>query len=199
MDGELLIGFSEWVMNNAGCYADRVLGEFNELSNGRTSLEDVDSALIDAGYKRGNSIEFDQVWEYYEPGIKDFMSSQPQQSKQTGSSNASPLQMDYTASKNPTASTQSKSNDKDHASTEEGDSAALDINEVSSVEGKEHDAISKVALSAPPLFMDVCTKSSCCNMQNSFTFTNSSASEDQSSLEQYQYDYYWGSSFGEFC
>ena len=66
MDGELLLGFSEWVMNNAGCYADRVLGEFNELSNGRTTLEDVDSALTDAGYKRGNSIEFDQVWEYYE-------------------------------------------------------------------------------------------------------------------------------------
>jgi len=160
MDGELLMGFSEWVMNNAGCYADRVLGEFNELSNGRTSLEDVDSALTDAGYKRGNSIQFDQVWEYYEPGTKDFMSLQPQQSKQTGSSNASPQQM-------------------------------------GSVEGKEHDAISKVALSAPPLFMDVCTKSSCCNMQNAFTFVNSS--EDQSSLEQYQYDYYWGSSFGEFC
>lgn len=61
MDGELLMGFSEWVMNNSGCYADRVLGEFNELSNGRTSLEDVDSALTDAGYKRGNSIQFDQV------------------------------------------------------------------------------------------------------------------------------------------
>lgn len=85
-------------------------------------------------------------------------------------------------------------------SKQTGSSMDRTASKVSSVEaGEEHDAISKVALSAPPLFMDVCTKSSCCNMQNSFTFTNSSASEDQSSLEQYQYDYYWGSSFGEFC
>ena len=50
-DGALLVAFSEWVKKNGGCYADKVVGEFNVLSEGRVSGEEANTALSTAGYK----------------------------------------------------------------------------------------------------------------------------------------------------
>lgn len=65
-DGDLLVAFSEWVeKNHEVCYADMVIGEFNELSEGRVSGADASTALTRVGYKLLDTKEgFDWMWEY---------------------------------------------------------------------------------------------------------------------------------------
>lgn len=64
LDGELLKSFTEWVnkSKSEGCYADRIIGEFNELSVGRVSGEEVDEVLSAVGYKVTQK-GFDWKWE----------------------------------------------------------------------------------------------------------------------------------------
>lgn len=64
-DGELLVAFSKWVMKkNWTCYADTVLGEFHELSQGRVGGDKVNLALRNVGYEEADRADFDQVWKY---------------------------------------------------------------------------------------------------------------------------------------
>lgn len=65
MDGELLIGFAEWVAShNNKCYAETVTGEFNNLSNGRVGREDANQALMKVGYKIEQTRGVNTIWKY---------------------------------------------------------------------------------------------------------------------------------------
>ena len=64
LDGDLLVAFSKWMKEANGCRADRVIGEFNELSEGMTGFELVNEELISAGYSRGVKGGFDRIWTF---------------------------------------------------------------------------------------------------------------------------------------
>jgi len=65
MDGELLVAYSAWVeRHNRTCFADQVIGEFNVLSEGRTSFGVANETLSRAGYKFVGTSGDDSVWSF---------------------------------------------------------------------------------------------------------------------------------------
>ncbi|KAL7533643.1 hypothetical protein ACHAWF_004569 [Thalassiosira exigua] len=63
LDGELLLGYADWVRDHGGrCYADTIQGEFLG-SQSRTPPQDVDAAVVPLGYRTIARKE-DWIWRY---------------------------------------------------------------------------------------------------------------------------------------